>query len=139
MFVAAGQASLELKILAGRRIHQQRVRVLFGVYRFDVGQGGTLCILYVVQQTAGGLNGVGQLRAPESRQIPGIKLRTQCPGCGLDVEMPGWHRPCFSPVRQPWRRFECLLHEYLCRVQAFEFALQVLRVVKLRHPESSGA
>ncbi len=82
----AAEGRDQLQVAPRGGVQDHRVVAALGAQAAQVGQGGALGVLDVLQQTARGTDGEAQVRATEAAQIAGAELIAQQPLGAVGVE-----------------------------------------------------
>ena len=109
MFVFAAQAGLDLEVAAADRVQVHLFVGLFHLDALQVGQGGALGFLQVVQQHAGRADGQRHVVDAETNEIPGAELFAQHLAALPRLEFP--RRALTDPVAVRERQACAFFHQ----------------------------
>lgn len=132
------EARFDLEVAPGLRVEDHGLVVAFARECAYVRQFGALRFLDVLEQTACGADGRGQVLGVESRKIARVELSAEQAPAGIDIEVPrravAYLRHAVEPVGD-----RCVLgQQEFGRIEAFELARERIVAGQFRHREPSA-
>ncbi len=137
--VLALRVLVDLEVAPGGRVHRHTVADGFQRQACEVGQGGALGVLQVLQQRACGPDRGAQRGYAEAHEVAGTEERAQCALAAVGIEVPRRATAQAWLVVERADRGHVLRDQGFGRAQAGEFGRQRGFVVDLRqHAASAG-
>ena len=138
ILVAAHEIGVNFQIATAGRVEDDCFIAPFTGQLANMGQGGTLGFLGILQQAACGTDGEIEFLAAETRQVPHLKLMGNNPSGGIGFEEPGPLTAYSGETLQNVLVGKILADQDFRRTQALQFALQGLQVFQLRHGKTAA-
>ena|GEM_PF-6596196 len=118
IFHAASEVLSDLQVAARGGIHDDAVLLTLHGNGTDMGQGGTLRILNVLQQAACGTQSARGVFYAKANQISRAKLQVQLLARGINFELPQWTTTQAAATFNQRRLGEILCIKQFCRIGA---------------------